>query len=314
MTEPADRYAGAHVLVTGATGFIGAHLAAALAQAGARVEGVARRRPDTPLQGCTVLHTADLADLTQCRALIRSVQPDYIFHLASHVAGRQDLATVLETFTANLAASVNLFTAAAELGKPKSIVVAGSSEEPRQFTLADPETAPTSPYAAAKLGQSAYAAFFRRTLGLPISHARIFMCYGPAQRDSKKLVPYVTLSLLRGQSPALASGRRLADWTYVGDVVDGLVRLGQRPDVVSLEIGSGRLTSVGDIALKLRDIIDPAAKIAFGAEADRLHEPQRFADIAQSLALVGWRPEVGLDDGLRRTVDWYRAARDELNR
>ena len=220
---------------------------------------------------------------------------------------------MLATFSGNLAASVNLFTATAEFAKPRSIVVAGSSEEPRQFTLADPETAPASPYAAAKLGQSAYAAFFRRTIGLPISHARIFMGYGPAQRDTKKLVPYVTLSLLRGQVPALASGRRLADWTYVGDIVGGLLALGQRPDVASLEIGSGRLTSVGDIALKLRDIIDPAGRIAFGAEADRLHEPQRVADIAQSAALTGWQPAVDLDAGLRRTADWYRGALNQFD-
>ena len=312
MTAPAERYAGTRVLVTGATGFIGAHLVAALGGAGARVEGVARRRPEAPLEGCTTLHTADLADLGACRTLIQAVQPDHIFHLASHVAGRQDLATVLETFKANLAASVNLFTATAEFAKPKSIVVAGSSEEPRQFSLADPETAPGSPYAAAKLGQSAYAAFFRRTIGLPVSHARIFMGYGPAQHDAKKLVPYVTLSLLRGQIPALSSGRRRADWTYAGDIVDGLLVLGQRPDIVSLEIGSGTLTSVGDVALKLRDLIDPAAEISFDAEADRLHEPERVADIGQSAALAGWQPAVGLDEGLRRTVAWYRAALNQF--
>ena len=312
MTNPADGYAGARVLVTGATGFIGAQLVAALGAANADVQGVARRMPAAPLAGCSKLLTVDLSDLAACRALIRSTRPDRIFHLASHVTGRQDLTSVVETLNGNLVSSVNLFTAVAEFAKPQSLVVAGSSEEPRQFTLDDPETAPYSPYAAAKLSQSAYAAFFRRTLGLPVSHARIFMGYGPGQSDAKKLIPYVVLSLLRGQTPALASGRRLADWTYISDIVDGLMVLGARPDVPSLEIGTGRLTSVADVALKLRDIVDPARDVAFGAAADRLHEARHVADVARAKALTGWQPTVGLDDGLRRTVDWYRNALNQF--
>ena len=313
MTNPADGYAGARVLVTGATGFIGAPLAAALAVAGADVLGVARHVPAAPLTGCNEVRSVDLSDLAACRALIRSTAPDRIFHLASHVTGRQDLTSVVETLSGNLVSSVNLFTAVAEFAKPTSLVVAGSSEEPRHFTLDDPETAPYSPYAAAKLSQSAYAAFFRRTLGLPVSHARIFMGYGGGQADAKKLIPYVVSSLLRGQTPALSSGRRQADWTYITDIVDGLMVLGTRPDVPSLEIGTGTLTSVADIALKLRDIVDPARDVSFGLATDRLFEAPHVADVARTKALTGWQPAVGLDDGLRRTVDWYRKALNQFS-
>ncbi len=315
MTQPAERqadgYDGARVLVTGATGFIGAHLVTALGAVGAEVHGVARRPPAVPLAGSTRLHLVDLADLAACRALIKSTRPDRIFHLASHVTGRQDLVSVVETLNGNLVSSVYLLTAVAEFAKPGSIVVAGSSEEPRGFSLGDPETAPYSPYAAAKLAQSAYAAFFRRTLGLPISHARIFMGYGPGQSDAKKLIPHVILSLLRGITPALSSGRRLADWTYIADIVDALMVLGLRsagpsPAVPSLDIGTGTLTSVADIALQLRDIIAPAGHVSFGAAADRLYEAQHVADVVQSKALTEWQPAVDLETGLRRTVDWYR--------
>ena len=307
-----DHYRDARVLVTGASGFIGSSLAARLAGLGAMVETASRTaRRAAPDSGRTD-HVADLTDLGQCRALIQAARPDVVFHLASHVTGRQDLGTVIAALNGNLVAAVNLMTALAEHAKPTSVVIAGSSEEPRSFSLAEAESAPYSPYAAAKLGASAYGAFFRRTMGLPVSHARIFMGYGPGQLDLVKLVPYVTVSLLRGQTPRLGSGTRLADFTFIDDIVAGLLTLGVRPEIASLEIGTGKLTSVGDVARTLGSIVDPSAKIVFGDVVDRRNEPSRMADVVLSTRLAGWQPDVGLDAGLRRTVDWFRTRLSDL--
>ena len=73
------------------------------------------------------------------------------------------------------------------------------------------------------------------------------------------------------------------------------------------------MTSVADIALKLRDIVDPARDVSFGLATDRLFEAQHVADVARTKALTGWQPAVGLDDGLRRTVDWYRKALNQFS-
>jgi nucleoside-diphosphate-sugar epimerase len=308
MDEPAAMasYQGARVLVTGASGFIASGLAAALGAHGAEVHGAARGRPARELRGIAAFHEADLADLDRCRTLVARIRPDIVFLLASHVSGRQDLATVTKTLSGNLVATVNLLTSLAELSTARAIVIAGSSEEPRRFEHGVAETSPYSPYAAAKLGASAYAAFFRSTLGLPVAHARIFMGYGPGQLDLVKLVPYVTVSLLRGNAPKLSSGARLADWTFIDDIVDGLMLLGLRPAIATLDIGTGVLTSVGEVAMRLRDIIDPAAGLAFGAVADRLNEPGRLADVERTFAVSGWRPRHALAEGLARTVAWYR--------
>ncbi len=299
-------YCGARILVTGATGFIASSLAAALGRGGAEVHGNARHQPRAALAGVYAFHAADLADAGQCRALIATVKPEIVFHLASHVSGRQDLDTVAQTLSGNLVTSVNLFSALAEAGCARAVVTAGSCEEPRQFAHADPESAPASPYAAAKLAAAAYAGFFRKTLGLPVTHARIFMGYGPGQLDLVKLVPYLTLALLKGETPRLGSGHRLVDFVYIDDIVAGLLALGLHPERPTLDIGSGVLTSIRDLALQLRDIARPGAEIAFGGIVDRRNETSLAADLDQVNATVDWRPKVGLDEGLKRTVAWYR--------
>lgn len=307
-------YRSARVLVTGASGFIASHVIEALAEAGASVIGTGRKLPKRPVSGCAAFEVVDYQHPGDVSALIARTRPDIVFHMASHVSGLQDLPTVRATLGGNLLSTVNLLIALAEQGGSRNVVIAGSCEEPRCFTTGAPETAPTSPYAASKVAASAYGALFRKTFGLRVSHARIFMGYGPGQRDLKKLVPYVILELLQGRSPGLSSGRRRADFTYVTDIAAGILALGLRPDIETMDIGSGSLTSVGEIAERLRDLIDPAAALAFGATPDRRHEPERIADIAEAERLVGWRPTCTLEAGLRATVDWYRREMPELLR
>jgi nucleoside-diphosphate-sugar epimerase len=257
-------------------------------------------------------HTVNLVDAEACSALVKLTRPDKVFHLASHVSGRQDLATVRLTFDGNLCTTVNLLSALHDVGSASAIVIAGSSEEPRNFAHDDQATYPSSPYAAAKLSAAAYASFFRTTLGLPVVHARIFMVYGPGQRDLAKLVPYVAVSLLRGLKPRLSSGKRRADWVHVDDVVSGLLCAGQRPDLTTLDLGTGTLTSVAQVAQILREAISPDAPLGLGELPDRVNETALAADIRRSECLSGWKPGWTLAEGLRSTAGWYRSRLSEF--
>jgi nucleoside-diphosphate-sugar epimerase len=157
---------------------------------------------------------------------------------------------------------------------------------------------------------------FHALYGLPVVTARIFMVYGPGQRDLGKLVPYTVLALLRGERARFSSGRRPVDWVYVDDVVDGLIALAAAPGIEGerLDLGSGELVTVREVAERLAAIAGPAAAAAglgFGELADRPFEPSPGAGVERTLELAGWRPAVSLDDGLRRTFEWYREAMRE---
>jgi len=199
--------------------------------------------------------------------------------------------------------TVNLLTAAERVGCGR-FVLSGSQEEPAP---GNSEAVPCSPYAVTKWAGSAYARMFHALYRLPIVILRIFMVYGPAQRDIQKLMPYVILSLLKGDVPKLASGQRPVDWIYVDDVVDALLAsaLAEHVEGKTIDIGSGRLETVRTVTECIVRLIGSDIAPAFGARPDRPLERVRVADTKPARELLHWAPRVALDDGLKRTIAWY---------
>jgi UDP-glucose 4-epimerase len=149
---------------------------------------------------------------------------------------------------------------------------------------------------------------FHALFRVPVVTARIFMTYGPGQRDLTKLVPYVIVSLLQGQAPRLTSGGRLVDWIHVDDVVDGLVALALAPAVErrTIDLGSGALVSIRAVVEHLVTLTGSPLEPLFGAVPDRALELTRAADTTAAYARLSWKPAISLADGLARTVDWHR--------
>ena len=294
---------GQKILITGASGFIGSHLCNCLYDGGAEVHGISRYTQENN-KTCSRWWQDDLMDMGRVRKLLVTIKPDVIFHLASNVVGARDLEFVLPTFQDNLVTTVNLLTAATEIGC-RRIVLAGSLEEPE---LNEVTPVPCSPYAAAKWASSAYARMFHTLYQTPVTIARLFMVYGPGQKDLNKLIPYVTLSVLRKQAPKLTSGHRQIDWIYVGDVINGLIAMAQTPNVEGciIDLGSGELVSISDIVKQLINMIDSNVEILFGAIPNRPMEQVRVANVTDTFARIGWKPTVSLDKGLEYTIDWYR--------
>ena len=301
-TSPVTLPPGSVALVTGGAGFIGSHLCAKLAAAGASVHSASRR--EHPGSEHVRHWPVDLSDYAAVGPLLDQVRPDYVFHLASHVQGAPDLKHLLPAFHGNLATTVNLLTAVAERGC-RRIVMTGSFMEPNA-TPAD--MTPTSPYAAAKWASGAYARMFHALYGVPVTTARVFMVYGPGQQDLSKLVPYAIGRLLKGEPPQITSGRRLVDWVYAEDVAEGFVRLALAPAAVGrvVDLGSGSLIATADLVALICRLVEPSLQAQVGALPDRPMEPTGAACVEESFSTIGWSPRTGLEEGLKRTIEFYR--------
>lgn len=298
------QFSGQKILVTGASGFIGSHLCRCLIRNSAEVHAVSRTLRSTDISSLRWWH-GNLEDIATVRNLLYNIKPEVIFHLASRVEGTRTLELVVPTFHSNLATTVNLLTVATEIGC-RRIVLIGSLEEPEPGNT---EAAPCSPYAAAKWASSAYGRMFHQLYQTPVVIARLFMVYGCGQQDLRKLIPYVTLSLLQGQAPKLASGQRQVDWIYVDDVVDGLLAAAVVSNVegCTVDLGSGILTPIRAVVQQLINLVGSGnVEPLFGALPDRPLEQVRVANTAYSYAKLGWQPVTSLERGLQLTVDWYR--------
>jgi UDP-glucose 4-epimerase len=292
---------GRRIVVTGARGFLGRHLCRRLVEAGAEVHGVSRRPP--PSGGEPIRWwQADLASAEDVARLWHATSPDVVYHLAGCVDGAPRLDLLLPTYHSLLTSAVNLLEAATTCGG--RLVLAGSLEE----QLAGDEGAPpASPYGAAKTAASMYAAMCHALFRTPVVVLRTFMVFGPGQPEWK-LIPSTLKALFDGVPPELSSGRRVLDWIYVDDAVAAFVTAGCAEGIEGrvLDVGSGRLVSIEDLVARLVALTGSGVEPRFGILPDRPTRPPRAADVAATKQALGWQPEVGLEQGLARTVAWYR--------
>jgi nucleoside-diphosphate-sugar epimerase len=295
-------HAGATALVTGGAGFIGSRVCDLLRDAGWAVHSVSRRAAGA---ASAERHwQLDLTDAAATQDLVKSVRPDYVFHLASHVWGAPDLAHVLPTFHNNLHTTVNLLHALAGT-ECRKFIITGSLVEPE---IRGGESVPGAPYAASKWAASDYVRMFNALYHVPGTIARVFMVYGPAQQDPTKLIPYVIERVLRGEAPQITSGRRLIDWVYVDDVAVGLARMAVTPDTAgrTIDLGSGSLISTAELVERVCDLMGAKVRPVFGAIPDRPMEPTCTARSDETRRILGWAPDTSLEEGLSRTIDWHR--------
>lgn len=289
------------VLVTGASGFLGRHLTRRLLSDGVEVHAVSRRDRQEP---GAVWHRCDLERQAEALRLFERLRPRLVFHLAGFVSGARELAAVSPAMRRNLDATLHVLLAAHGAGAER-IVLAGSQEEPAGDRW---PPVPGSPYALSKFAASTAARTMHALYGVPTVIGRIFMVYGPGRQDEGKLIPYLARTLLAGGTAELTSGRRAVDWVYVEDVVDGLLLLAIRPDLEgeTLDLGTGVATTVADVARRVRALAGDG-EITFGARPDRPHEVEVTADPESTRRRTGWWPGVALEEGLERTLAWFRS-------
>lgn len=293
------------VLVTGASGLIGRHVAAQLRE---RVEVVCVSRTAQAFDGVSWI-AADLAQAGTSQRIVAEVKPSAVIHLAGEVRGDRTIDAVLPTLYTNLVATVELLEAATRADVERIVVSGSFLEEP---LAGQAEVKAPSPYGASRWGSSTYARTFHALFGTPVTVLRPSYAYGPGQ-DTGKLIPHVISRVLDGESPALASGERYIDFVYADDVAAAFIAAATASDVEgqTFDIGFGDLTQVREVVETILDIVGPdVPRPDYNAIAVRPFEQELEVDTEPARRILGWSASTPLREGLRRTVEWYARRED----
>lgn len=304
-------------LVTGGAGFIGSHLTEELVRRGEHVRVVdslitGHRANLAHVPGVEFLE-GDLADLGIAKRAVQGVE--YVLHQAAIPSVPRSVDDPITSNRANIDSTLNVLVAARDAGV-KRVVYAGSSSAygntPTLPKHEDMPTNPLSPYALQKLVGEQYMQMFTTLYGLETVTIRYFNVFGPRQDPSSPYSGVISLfarALLAGTPPTIyGDGEQTRDFTYVANVVDGVLRAVRAPAASGhvINVATGSSISLNRLFHVIRELT--------GSRVDVQYAPPRSGDVKDSLADIGkarklldYSPSVSFEEGLKKTVDWYRA-------
>jgi UDP-glucose 4-epimerase len=309
------------VLVTGGAGFIGSHIAAALAASGARVRVIddlstGHRENLEDIRGDFDFIHASMADQSAMSGALEDVE--LVFHEAALPSVPRSVENPRETHTACVDATFTLLATAREQQVRRIVYAASSSAYGDQPTLPKKEDMlpePLSPYAAAKLFGEYYCQVFTRVYGLETVSLRYFNVFGPRQDPSSQysgVISRFISALLSGERPVIyGDGEQSRDFTYIDNVVEANLRAAETTR------GIGRVINIANgERITLNQLLDELKSLTGKSEVGADYQAARSGDVRHSLAditsareLLGFEPRVGLREGLQLTIDWWKQSR-----
>ncbi len=305
----------ANYLVTGGAGFIGSHISEALVKRGHRVRVVDNFATgyQRNLRDGVEFVEGDLSDPAIAATAVESM--DYVVHQAAIPSVPRSVDKPMESHRANVDAMLNLLVASRDAGVKRLVFAGSSSVYGDTEVLPKTETMPTnplSPYALQKLTAEMYGQMFTRLYGFETVTTRYFNVFGPRQDPGSPYSGVISLfikALHEKTRPVIyGDGQQTRDFTYVTNVVDGVIRATETPGV------GGHVFNVATSSrISLNQLLATLNKI-FGTSLEPIYKEARQGDVRDSQAditkagkLLGYQPIVGLEDGLRETVKWFTA-------
>ncbi|MEQ9638583.1 MAG: NAD-dependent epimerase/dehydratase family protein [Alphaproteobacteria bacterium] len=301
-------------LITGAAGFVGAALCRRLLDDGSDVTALVRPgRAEAPrlkpMRGDLRIVEADLLDADAVARAVRETRPDAVYHLAAAgVVDRSDDRAVLR---GNVETTYNLADALLRHPARRLVHVASCFEYGEGTAMAeDHPLRPTNVYGAAKAGAHLLLQSLRRGHGLPVISLRLFTPYGPWMPPGT-LIAATIAKALAGSTIATTEGRQQRDFVYIDDVAAGIAAAADAPignDMEAINLASGIGTPIRDVVETILRLVGGRARAEFGALPYRDGEMWvQSGDRSRAETHLNWAPRVDLEDGLGRTIDWFRA-------
>lgn len=308
------------VLVTGADGFIGSHLTEMLVKSGAKVRALSLYNSfndwgwleDTDCLDKVEVVCGDVRDPNFCRDITKDI--DVVFHLAALIAIPYSYVAPDSYVATNITGTLNMLQAARDNGVKKFLHTSTSEvygtaryvpineEHPLQ---------PQSPYSATKIGADAIAMSFHNSFEMPLTIVRPFNTYGPRQ-SARAVIPTIITQILSGRkSIKLGSLHPTRDFNYVEDTCRGFIGLAESDGAIgkTINIGSNKEIAVGDLVKLIAEITNTDIDIQTDDQRKRPEQSEverLWCDNSKIHTLTGFEPQVGLREGLTRTIEWLR--------
>jgi len=312
------------ILITGGAGFIGSHLCERLLEEGhsvicldnfdsyydpnlkiRNVEEISRKYP-----GPFTMVTGDIRNRDHLAELFKRNRIDAVFHLAARAGVRPSIADPLLYEDVNLRGTTTLLEVCKEFGMKDFIFASSSSvygENQRvPFSETDLDIQPISPYGATKRAGELLCYSYHHLYGINIACLRIFTAYGPRQRPEMAIHKFTSLMDQEKEIPMYGDGSSKRDYTYIDDLIDGMMAVLQRHKGFEIyNLGESRTTSLKELIRMIEGCLGKKAKI-------KAVEPQpgdvsiTYADITKAKRLLNYQPKIEMEEGIKKFVEWYK--------
>ena len=309
-----EKFKDLNVLVTGADGFIPSYVCDRLVELGANVTALTRRTSSNQLKA--IPHLVDKVkfrwgDITDLSLLVLETKDtDVIYHLGAQSHVQYSLHNPLETYQTNTIGTLNVLEAA-RINDVERVVHAGSAEvygKPEAVPITEEhKLAPRSPYAAGKVASDRLMFSYYCTYGMSLVMSRFFGIYGPRQ-SIEKAIPKFILKIHNNEPPVVyGDGSQSRDYMFGTDAADAYAKLGlvENIDGQVVNIGTGTETNIGDLARMIIKLMGSNLEPKFTGKIHPGEAGRLFCDPSKCMKILDWKPTVTLEEGLKKTIDYY---------